>query len=119
MNVESGSVPAGQQRDVDVIVVGAGFGGLYAIQRLRADGLSVLCLEASDDVGGVWHHNRYPGARCDVESVYYSYSFSPELQQDWAWTERYAGQREQQPQAARCPVPGDDERRQRHRKGPL
>jgi cyclohexanone monooxygenase len=94
LNLESGSVPAGQQRDVDVIVVGAGFGGLYAIQRLRADGLSVLCLEASDDVGGVWHHNRYPGARCDVESVDYSYSFSPELQQDWAWTERYAGQPE-------------------------
>jgi cyclohexanone monooxygenase len=77
-----------------VIVVGAGFGGLYAIHRLRGDRLSVLCLEASDDVGGVWHHNRYPGARCDVESLDYSYSFSPELQQEWVWTERYAAQPE-------------------------
>jgi cyclohexanone monooxygenase len=78
----------------DVIVVGAGFGGLYAIHRLRGDGLNVLCLEASDDIGGVWHHNRYPGARCDVESLDYSYSFSPELQQEWSWTERYAAQPE-------------------------
>jgi cyclohexanone monooxygenase len=78
----------------DVIVVGAGFGGLYAIYRLRADGLRVLCLEAADDVGGVWYHNRYPGARCDVESVDYSYSFSPTLQQEWVWKERYAAQPE-------------------------
>ena len=82
------------ERLYDVIVVGAGFGGLYAIHRLRGDGLSVLCLEASDDIGGVWHHNRYPGARCDVESLDYSYSFSPELQQEWSWTERYAAQPE-------------------------
>ncbi len=81
-------------RRYDVIVVGAGFGGLYAIHRLRADGHSVLCLEAADDIGGVWHHNRYPGARCDVESLDYSYSFSPDLQQDWVWTERYAAQPE-------------------------
>src|SRR5262249_16064844 len=67
---------------------------LYAIHRLRGDGLKVLCLEASDDIGGVWHHNRYPGARCDVESLDYSYSFSSELQQDWSWTERYAAQPE-------------------------
>lgn len=85
---------AGSDRLYDVIIVGAGFGGLYAIHRLRGDGLKVLCLEASDDIGGVWHHNRYPGARCDVESLDYSYSFSPELQQDWAWTERYAAQPE-------------------------
>jgi cation diffusion facilitator CzcD-associated flavoprotein CzcO len=85
---------ANGERLYDVIVVGAGFGGLYAIHRLRGDGLKVLCLEASDDIGGVWHHNRYPGARCDVESLDYSYSFSPELQQEWSWTERYAAQPE-------------------------
>ena len=78
----------------DVIVVGAGFGGLYAVHRFRGQGLSVLGLEAASDVGGVWFHNRYPGARCDVESVDYSYTFSPELDQDWVWTERYATQPE-------------------------
>lgn len=78
----------------DVIVVGAGFGGLYSIHRFRNQGLSVLGIEAADDVGGVWYHNRYPGARCDVESVDYSYSFSSELDQDWVWTERYARQPE-------------------------
>ncbi len=80
--------------DVDVIVVGAGFAGLYAIYRLRAAKLSVQCFEAGDGVGGTWYWNRYPGARCDVESVDYSYSFSPELQQEWNWTERYASQPE-------------------------
>lgn len=94
MTAASGAELTRRQEPLDVIIVGAGFGGLYAIHRLRADGLSVLCLEAADDVGGVWYHNRYPGARCDVESVDYSYSFSPELQQEWNWTERYAGQPE-------------------------
>ena len=78
----------------DAIVVGAGFGGLYAIHRLRGQGLSVLGLEAASGVGGVWYHNRYPGARCDVESVDYSYTFSPELDQEWVWSERYATQPE-------------------------
>jgi cation diffusion facilitator CzcD-associated flavoprotein CzcO len=79
---------------VDVVVVGAGFAGLYAIHRLRGDGLSVRCFEAGDDVGGTWYWNRYPGARCDVESLDYSFSFSPELEQEWNWTERYATQPE-------------------------
>lgn len=88
-------VDPGKARErYDVIVVGAGFGGLYAIHRLRSQGLVVLGLEAAADVGGVWYHNRYPGARCDVESVDYSYSFSPELDQEWVWSERYAAQPE-------------------------
>jgi len=76
----------------DAIVVGAGFAGLYALHRLRDLGFSVRVLEAGDDVGGTWYWNRYPGARCDVDSVEYSFSFSDELQQDWVWPERYAAQ---------------------------
>jgi cyclohexanone monooxygenase len=79
---------------VDAVVVGAGFGGLYALHRLRESGLSVRVFEAGSDVGGTWYWNRYPGARCDVESFDYSYSFSEELQQEWDWTERYASQPE-------------------------
>lgn len=79
---------------VDVIVVGAGLGGLRALFSLREIGLSTTVLEASDDVGGVWHVNRYPGARCDVESYDYSYMFSAELEQEWRWSERYATQPE-------------------------
>ena len=78
----------------DVIVVGAGFAGLYALKKLRDLGFRVLVLEAGGGVGGTWYFNRYPGARCDVDSVQYSYSFSPELEQDWTWTERYASQPE-------------------------
>jgi cation diffusion facilitator CzcD-associated flavoprotein CzcO len=79
---------------VDVVVVGAGFAGLYALHRLRSDGWTVQAFEAADGVGGVWYWNRYPGARCDVESVDYSYSFDEELQQDWDWSEKYATQPE-------------------------
>jgi cyclohexanone monooxygenase len=79
---------------VDVIVIGAGFAGLRALYRFRGLGYKVAVLEASADVGGVWYHNGYPGARCDVESYDYSYSFSPELEQEWRWTERYATQPE-------------------------
>ena len=79
---------------LDVIVVGAGFAGLYALHKLRAQGLSVRVLEAAPEIGGTWYYNRYPGARCDVESVDYCYSFSDELQQEWNWTERYATQPE-------------------------
>lgn len=79
---------------VDVVVVGAGFAGLYALHRLRKQGLSVRVFEAADGVGGVWYWNRYPGARCDVESVDYSYSFDEDLQQEWNWTEKYATQPE-------------------------
>lgn len=81
--------------DVDVVVVGAGFAGLAMLRELRDErGLSVRVLEAGDDVGGVWHWNRYPGARCDVDSTDYSYTFSPELDEEWNWSERYATQPE-------------------------
>jgi cyclohexanone monooxygenase len=80
--------------EVDVLVVGAGFGGLRALHALRAQGKKVQVIESSEDVGGVWHHNGYPGARCDVESYDYSYSFSSELEQEWVWSERYATQPE-------------------------
>lgn len=79
---------------LDVLVVGAGFAGLYALHKLRSQGLSVRVLEAAPEVGGTWYYNRYPGARCDVESVDYCYSFSDELQQEWNWTEKYATQAE-------------------------
>ena len=78
----------------DVAVVGAGFAGLYAVHRAQAAGLRVLGIEAGDGVGGTWFWNRYPGARCDVESIDYSYSFDEDLQQEWTWTERFAAQPE-------------------------
>ena len=78
----------------DVIVVGAGFAGLYAVHRCASAGLSVTALEAAPDVGGTWYWNRYPGARCDVESVDYSYSFDEALQRSWTWSERFAAQPE-------------------------
>ncbi|AFM16546.1 putative flavoprotein involved in K+ transport [Mycolicibacterium chubuense NBB4] len=78
----------------DVIVVGAGFSGLYALHRLRELGLRVRVLERAHAVGGTWLFNRYPGARCDIESVEYSYSFSDELQQEWVWTETMPAQPE-------------------------
>jgi cyclohexanone monooxygenase len=78
----------------DIIVVGAGFAGLYLLYRLRTLGFRTLVIEAADGVGGTWYWNRYPGARCDVESMAYSYSFSESLEQDWVWTERYAAQPE-------------------------
>ena len=77
---------------LDAIVVGAGFAGVYALYKLRANGLRVQVLEAGKDIGGTWFWNRYPGARCDVESLEYSYSFSEELQQEWKWPERFAAQ---------------------------
>lgn len=83
-----------ENREYDVIVVGAGFAGLYALHRLRALGFRVLVVEAGDGIGGTWFWNAYPGARCDVESMEYSYSFSPELDQEWEWSERYAAQPE-------------------------
>src|SRR5919106_1189859 len=80
--------------EVDAVVVGAGFAGLYAHHRLRKLDLTLQGFEAAADVGGTWWWNRYPGARCDVESMDYSYSFSPELEQEWTWSERYATQPE-------------------------
>lgn len=85
---------AGSPKYIDVIVVGAGFAGLYALHKFRTQGKTVRVFEAASDVGGTWYHNRYPGARCDVESVDYCYSFSEELQQEWNWTEKYATQAE-------------------------
>jgi cation diffusion facilitator CzcD-associated flavoprotein CzcO len=80
--------------DHDVLVIGAGFSGLYMLHRLRSLGFSARVLEAADGVGGTWYWNRYPGARCDSESYYYCYSFDPELEQEWSWTERYPRQPE-------------------------
>ena len=79
---------------LDVVIVGAGVGGLYAVHRLRALGLKVRAYEAASGIGGTWFWNRYPGCRCDVESMEYSYSFSNELQQEWQWPERYGTQPE-------------------------
>jgi cyclohexanone monooxygenase len=78
----------------DVVVVGAGFAGMYMLHKLRGLGLSVRVYEQGGGVGGTWYWNRYPGARCDVESMQYSYSFSDQLQQQWDWSERYAPQPE-------------------------
>ena len=78
----------------DAIVVGAGFAGLYMLHRLRTMGFRALVLEAGEGVGGTWYWNRYPGARCDVESMEYSYQFDAALQQEWNWSERYATQPE-------------------------
>src|SRR5262245_13482814 len=79
---------------VDVVIVGAGFSGLYMLHRTRILGLSARVFDAAGGVGGTWYWNRYPGARVDVESQEYSYSFSPELEEEWAWSERYASQPE-------------------------
>lgn len=81
-------------KHIDTLVVGAGLAGLRALYSMRKAGFETVVLEASDEIGGVWNHNRYPGARCDVESYDYSYSFSPELEQEWRWTERYPTQPE-------------------------
>jgi cyclohexanone monooxygenase len=80
--------------DLDVVVVGAGFAGIYAVQAFRSAGLRVRAFEAGGGIGGTWFWNCYPGARCDVESKDYSYSFSPELEQEWSWSERYPAQPE-------------------------
>ncbi|WP_110207577.1 flavin-containing monooxygenase [Nocardioides daejeonensis] len=80
--------------ELDVLVVGAGFSGLYSLHRLRTLGHTVHLVEADDDLGGVWYRNRYPGARCDIESVDYCYSFDDSIVQEWTWTERYPAQPE-------------------------
>ena len=79
---------------VDVVIVGAGFAGMYMLHRLGGLGMSARVFEAGSGVGGTWYWNRYPGARCDVESMQYSYSFSPELQEEWQWSELFASQPE-------------------------
>jgi cyclohexanone monooxygenase len=80
--------------EVDAVIVGAGFAGMYMLHRLRGAGYSARVFDIAADVGGTWYWNRYPGARCDVESLNYSYSFDEALQQDWQWKERFAGQSE-------------------------
>jgi cyclohexanone monooxygenase len=78
----------------DALVIGAGFAGMYSLYRLREQGFLVRAIEAAPDVGGTWYHNRYPGCRCDVESLEYAFTFSSELRHEWGWTERYAAQPE-------------------------
>src|SRR5450756_2592169 len=90
----SGKGHAADPESYDVVVVGAGFAGMYMLHRLRGQGLSVRVYEQGGDVGGTWYWNRYPGARCDVESMQYSFSFSEELDQQWNWSEKYAPQPE-------------------------
>src|SRR6266702_4788167 len=90
----SGNNHAAGTEAYDVVVVGAGFAGMYMLHRLRGLGLSVRVFEAGGDVGGTWYWNRYPGARCDVESMQYSFGFSEELQQDWQWSELFSAQPE-------------------------
>ena len=80
--------------EVDVVVVGAGFAGMYLLHRLRELGFSARVVESGDDVGGTWYWNRYPGARCDIQSIDYSYSFDAELDERWEWSEKYASQPE-------------------------
>lgn len=79
---------------LDVIIIGTGFAGVYGLHKMREAGFRVMAIEAGDDVGGCWYWNRYPGLRCDVDSLEYSYAFSDELQQEWRWKERYAPQKD-------------------------
>jgi cyclohexanone monooxygenase len=87
-------VAADPSDELDVVIVGAGFAGLYMLHRVRRAGRSARVFEAAGGVGGTWYFNRYPGARCDVESLEYSYSFDEALQQEWQWSERYSTQPE-------------------------
>ena len=88
-NSESTSV-----NQLEVVIIGAGFAGMYMLHRMRQLGFRARVYEAGSGVGGTWYWNRYPGARCDVESIEYSYQFSNELQQEWEWTEKYSTQPE-------------------------
>ena len=85
---------SGTTQQVDVAVVGAGFAGLYLLHRLRKAGFTAVVLEEAGDVGGTWYWNRYPGARCDIQTIDYSYTFDPELESAWKWSEKYATQPE-------------------------
>src|SRR5438045_8578769 len=89
-------MPAGKSKTTrfDVVIVGAGVGGLYAIHRLRKLGLKVRAYEAGSGIGGTWFWNRYPGARCDVDSLEYCYSFDDALEQEWKWPARCGSQPE-------------------------
>ena len=85
---------SGSTQEVDAAVVGAGFAGLYLLHRLRKAGLTTVVLEEAGDVGGTWYWNRYPGARCDIQTIDYSFTFDPELEEAWTWSEKYATQPE-------------------------
>ncbi len=91
---EAGTSAQADMKEFDAVVIGAGFAGMYMLHRLRGLGLTARVFEAGDGVGGTWYWNRYPGARCDVESLEYQYGFSDEIQRGWTWTERYAAQPE-------------------------
>ena len=78
----------------EVVIVGAGFAGMYLLKLMRDNGLDAVALEQGGGVGGTWYWNRYPGARCDIESMQYSHKYLPELEQEWNWSERYASQPE-------------------------
>jgi cation diffusion facilitator CzcD-associated flavoprotein CzcO/acetyl esterase/lipase len=90
----SESTNSGTTQQVDVAVVGAGFAGLYLLHRLRKAGFSAVVLDEAGDVGGTWYWNRYPGARCDIQTIDYGYTFDPELDRAWTWSEKYATQPE-------------------------
>jgi hypothetical protein len=90
----SGNASAAVPAEVDAAVIGAGFSGLYMLYRLRELGFSAVALDEAGDVGGTWYWNRYPGARCDVPTTDYAYSFDPQLEKDWTWSEKYATQPE-------------------------
>ena len=90
----SAAARAPETGSFDAVVVGAGFAGLYMLHRLRGLGFTARVFEAGGGVGGTWYWNRYPGARCDVESMQYSFSFSEELDQEWNWSEKYSPQPE-------------------------
>lgn len=95
MNAQAnGGRQNGYENALDAVIVGAGFAGMYMLHRLRGLGFKARVFEAGSGVGGTWYWNRYPGARCDVESVQYSYQFDGALQQEWEWSERYAAQPE-------------------------
>ena len=81
-------------KEFDAVIIGAGFAGIYQLLKLRRLGLNAVILEKADQVGGTWHWNRYPGARCDIPSLEYSYQFDESLQQEWNWTEKYSAQPE-------------------------
>ena len=85
---------SGTTQQVDVAVVGAGFAGLYLLHRLRKAGFTAVVIEEAGDVGGTWYWNRYPGARCDIQTIDYSYTFDSELESAWQWSEKYATQPE-------------------------
>ena len=87
-------MPTKVDASFDALVIGAGFSGLYTLHRLRQQGIRTRVLEMAENVGGTWLYNRYPGARCDIESIEYSYSFSDEIQQEWVWTETMPAQPE-------------------------